>query len=514
MFSCLTRALSFVFLLGGVSSVGAQEKPNIILILADDLGYSDIGCYGGEIATPNLDRLASEGVRFRQFYNDAKCGPSRMALLTGQYSHQAGKEIDVEAGATFAEVLKPAGYRTLMTGKWHQNTTPTDRGFDRYYGLVDGCCNYWNPGMKARPGEPLPGRKGEVKKARHWAIEKEFFEGGYVPEDPKFYTTDAFTDYAVDRLEEYKSEENPFVLYLAYTAPHYPLHAWPEDIAKYANTYQMGWDKLREIRHAKMKKLGVIDQDCALSPRNPEVPAWDSLSAEEKAEQAQLMAVYAAMVDRMDQGIGKVLAKLEEIGKAENTIVIFAADNGACSEHPDCTPGVPPGPVAGYRSVGQAWANASNTPYRLFKSTNHEGGIRTPAIVRWPGETKPGTYSDYVAHFIDFVPTFMELSGASYPSEILGQKVTKPDGISFLPVLKGETIAQRPHLFWKFKGAKAVRAGDWKLVGQPKNKTAPWGLFNLTQDQTELHDLSAKHPEKVLEMKESWEKWNRVGKKH
>lgn len=236
--------------------------------MADDMGYSDIGCFGGEIATPNIDQLAAEGMRFRNLYTDAKCGPSRAALLTGQFSH-LGRQ---ENGASFAEILKPIGYRTLMTGKWHQGPMPTDFGFDRYFGLVDGCCNFWNPGLEARHGEGKPGRKMTMgDKARLWGIEDQLIEGGYPPEDKNFYTTDAFTDYAVERIEEYKNEKNPFVLYLAYTAPHYPLHAWPEDIAKYEDTYTGGWDKLRESRFDRMLEMGVIDEKFTLSPRDSKV---------------------------------------------------------------------------------------------------------------------------------------------------------------------------------------------------------------------------------------------------
>lgn len=499
-----------VLVLSCLSAAGAERgKPNILIIMADDMGYSDIGCYGGEIATPHIDRLADEGIRFRNFYNDAKCGPSRAALLTGQYSHKGRLRV----GATFAEVLRPAGYRTLMAGKWHQTPMPTDHGFDRYYGLVDGCCNFWNPGVEARPGEGKPGRKKQKgDTARKWGVEDKLFEGGYVPEDKDFYTTDAFTEYAVDRLEEYKDEKQPFLLYLAYTAPHYPMHAWPDDIAKYRDTYKVGWDQLRADRHQRMMKLGVIDESFKLSPREDGVPAWSSLSKEEQEEEAYMMAVYAAMIDRMDQGIGKVMAKLKEIGKDENTMVIFLSDNGACAEPPNSTPDIPPGPVESYRAVGRNWANASNTPFRLFKATNHEGGIRGPAIVRWPGVTKPGSFSDYVGHLIDFVPTFMEITGAEYPAEIRGRKLLTPDGVSLVPTLEGKQQAQRPFLYWEYSNAKAVRAGDWKLVKLKSKGDVPVELYNLADDPTELSDLAATHPEKVSELEKKWKQWNDLAK--
>jgi arylsulfatase len=507
------RVLGAALSLAAGSMVQAAESekglPNILIIMADDMGYSDVGCFGGEIATPNIDRLASEGMRFRNFYNEAKCGPSRAALLTGRYSHK-GK---LKKGATFAEVLKPVGYRTLMTGKWHQLGIPTDYGFDRYYGLCDGCCNFWNPGILARPGESKPGRKQKSNKAREWAIEDRLITDGYTPADKNFYTTDAFTQYAVDRLEEYKDEDKPFVLYLAYTAPHYPIQAWPEDIAKYKDTYKIGWDKLRENRYQRMRELGVIDKNVKLSPRAAKVHPWASLSKKEQADEAYMMAVYAAMVDRMDQGIGKVMAKLEEIGKNENTIVIFMADNGACAESADATPDIPPGPVESYRAVGRAWANASNTPFRLFKATNHEGGIRGPMIVRWPGVTPPGSFSDHVGHFIDFVPTFMEISGAEYPTQIGVRKLQQPDGVSFLAVLHGAKSVDRPYLGWEYGSVKALRQGDWKLVTEKgKSKELPPELYNLADDPTELNDLSAHYPEKVKELATLWEQWNRIEK--
>jgi len=481
------------------------KQPNIIVIMADDMGYSDIGCYGGEIATPHLDRLADEGMRFQNFYTDAKCGPSRVALLTGQFSHKGGLRV----GATFAEVLRSAGYRTLMTGKWHQTPMPTDHGFDRYYGLVDGCCNFWNPGLEARQGEGKPGRKKQMgDKARMWGIEDRLIQGGYTPPEKNYYTTDAFTNYAVDRLEEYKDEDKPFLLYLAYTAPHYPLHAWPEDIAKYRDTYQAGWDELREARHKRMLEMGVIDERFKLSPRNDQVEAWASLSKQEQEEQAYLMAVYAAMIDRMDQGIGKVMAKLREIGKDENTLVIFMSDNGACAEPPNSTPDIPPGPVESYRSVGKGWANASSTPFRLFKATSHEGGTRAPMILRWPGVTKPGSWSNRVTHLIDLLPTFMEASGATYPSEIRDRKLMKPDGISLMPVLKGKEQKEHAYLAWERSGSRAVRQGDWKLVSpRSKEGVSPWELYRLSDDPTELNDLASQSPEKVKEMEALWKKW-------
>ena len=504
-----------VLLVGSVISLNAagtkKDLPNIVIIMADDMGYSDIGCYGGEIATPNIDRLADEGMRFRQFYNDAKCNPSRSALLTGQYSHQG----ELKVGATFAEVLRTVGYQTWMAGKWHNTPMPTDYGFDRYYGLVDGCCNFWNPGIEARPGEGAPGRKeGRGNKPRLWGIEDKLIETGYTPEDKNFYTTDAFTSYAVDRLEEFKNIDKPFALYIAYTAPHYPIQAWPEDIEKYRDTYKMGWYKLRENRYKRMLELGIVDERYGIPPRAEGVKAWDSLSKKEQEEQAYIMAVYAAMIDRMDQDIGKVIAKLKEIGAYDNSIIIIMSDNGACSEPPNSTPDILPGPVESYRSVGRSWANASNTPLRQFKSTSYEGGTRTPMIVRWPGVVKPGSFSDHVAHFIDFTPTFMEITGAEYPSEIRGRKLLKLDGISFLPALQGKQQTEHPFLCWERNGSRAIRLDDWKLVNKKpkKGEDVVWELYNLALDPNEKNDLVTQYPAKVKKMAALWDEWKARGK--
>ncbi len=483
------------------------KKPNIVLIMADDLGYSDIGCFGGEIKTPNLDGLAAGGMRFTQFYNSAKCSPTRASLLTGQYEHAVGVQ-NMEYGATFAEVLRTAGYRTIISGKWHQRPLPTTRGFDRYFGLADGCCNYWNPGTRARPGEGEPGRK--KKTPRRWAIEDKVIMG-YVPKDKNFYTTDAFTDYAIERLEEYKNENRPFLLYLPYTAPHYPLHAWPDDIAKYRGKYKIGWDKLRQQRYKRQIEMGILDAKYKLSPRDEGVPSWESLSDSQKDQADLKMAVYAAMVDRMDQGIGKVLAKIKTLGKWENTLVLFLADNGGCPETPDTTPDIPPGPVEGYRALGPAWANASNAPYRKYKSTDYEGGACTPFIASWPGVIKQGTITDQVGHIIDVLPTFIDMTGAVYPEQISGspqdalrQKLKPLAGKSLLPILQGRQRQGHDVLYWQFSRAKAIRTGKWKLV---RYGQADWELYDLEKDRTELNNLAVQHPQKVKQMTALWEDW-------
>lgn len=476
------------------------DKPNIILIMADDLGYSDIGCYGGEIHTPNLDKLAAEGMRFTRFYNAAKCAPTRASLLTGQYEFAAGIK-KMEHGATFGELLRSAGYRTIISGKWHQVPLPTTRGFDRYQGLADGACNFWNPGTTAVPGEPQPGRKKETP--RRWAIEGKAIMG-FVPKDKNFYTTDVFTDYAVDRLEEYKDEEKPFLLYVPYTAPHYPLHAWPEDIARYKGKYKTGWDELRKKRYKKLVKMRLLGVKQKQNPRDPDVAAWDTLDSTQKEAAELKMAVYAAMVDRMDQGIGRIIKKLEAIGKKKNTLIMFLSDNGACAEIMDTTPDVPPGPVESYRTLGREWANACNTPYRKYKTTNYEGGTCTPFIASWPGIIKPGSITDQIGHIIDVVPTFMDIAGAAYPEQLEGRKLKAIAGLSLLPVLKGKNRKGHEVLYWKFRDSKAVCAGKWKLV---QLEDAGWELYDLDEDRTEMNDLVKKYPEKVKQMSALWKDW-------
>jgi len=474
-----------------------RTRPNFILIMVDDMGYSDIGCYGGEVKTPNLDQLAKDGLRFTQFYNTAKCHTTRAELLTGNYAYSIGDN-KMEHGATFGEVLRPIGYRTLISGKWHQVPLPTTRGFDRYYGLADGCSNFFNPGLKARPGEGPPGRKGKTR-VRRWAIEDKVIMG-YTSPDKKFYHTDAFTTYAIDRLDEYKDEDKPFVLYLPYTAPHYPLHAWPEDIAKYRGKYKIGWDEIRKQRFKRMNEMGIISPNHKLTPRASK--AWDDLSGEQKDAEDLKMAVYAAMIDRVDQNLGRLFAKVKELGEWDNTLIMFLTDNGACPEQPNTTPNIAPGPVESYRTVSVGWANASNTPYRKFKSTDYEGGIRTPFIAHWPGVIKPGM-TNQVGHIIDVSATFRDITGAKYPKEILGKKTKSPLGKSLLPVFKGEEREPHKEIYWHFSRANAVRQGDLKVVRAGK----AWELYDLKTDPTETNNLAKERPEKTAELTKMWEAW-------
>jgi arylsulfatase len=498
----LSFFISLFFATSTTWSKPDRTRPNFILIMVDDMGYSDLGCYGGEVKTPNIDKLAKNGLRFTQFYNTAKCHTTRAELLTGNYAYSIGDN-HMEHGATFAEVLRPIGYRTLISGKWHQVPLPTTRGFDRYYGLADGCSNFFNPGVQARPGEGLPGRKRSS--LRRWAIEDKVIMG-YTSPDKKFYHTDVFTDYAIDRLDEYKDEDKPFVLYLPYTAPHYPLHAWPEDIAKYRGKYKIGWDKIREQRFKRMNEMGIIGPNHKLTPRASK--AWDDLTEEQKDAEDLKMAVYAAMIDRVDQNLGRLFAKVKELGEWDNTLIMFLTDNGACPEQPNTTPDIPPGPVESYRTVSIGWANASNTPYRKFKSTDYEGGIRTPFIAHWPGVIKPGM-TNQVGHIIDVSATFRDITGAKYPKEILGNKTKPPVGKSLLPIFKGDERESQKEIFWRFNRANAVRQGDLKVVRAGK----VWELYDLRADPTEVNNLAEQMPEKTAELSKMWEDWNEECKK-
>ena len=495
------RLLSFFLSVSLATSLANSRpdrtRPNFILIMVDDMGYSDIGCYGGEVKTPNPDKLAKDGLRFPQFYNTAKCHTTRAELLTGNYAYSIGDN-HMEHGATFGEVLRPIGYRTLISGKWHQVPLPTTRGFDRYYGLADGCSNFFNPGTNARPGEGLPGRKR--KSLRRWAIEDKVIMG-YTSPDKKFYHTDAFTDYAIDRLDEYKDEDKPFVLYLPYTAPHYPLHAWPEDIAKYRGKYKIGWDEIRNQRFKRMNEMGIIGPNHKLTPRASK--AWDDLPEKQKDAEDLKMAVYAAMIDRVDQNLGHLFAKVKELGEWDNTLIMFLTDNGACPEQPNTTPDIPPGPVESYRTVSVGWANASNTPYRKFKSTDYEGGIRTPFIAHWPGVIKPGM-TNQVGHIIDVSATLRDITGAKYPKKVSGNKTKAPTGKSLLPIFKGEEREPHEEIFWRFNRANAVRQGDLKVVRVGKT----WELYDLKADPTETKNLAKERPKKTSELSKMWEDWN------
>jgi arylsulfatase A-like enzyme len=519
----LAALLALCTLAGLLHAAPPPTRPNIVLILADDLGFSDLGCYGSEIATPNLDRLAARGLRFTQFYNTARCCPTRASLLTGLYPHQAGVGHMVEAlGSpayrgdlnrrclTIAEALRPAGYRTRMAGKWHvtpfskdKHNWPLQRGFEHFFGIIASVRSYYDPPTLTRDNQPAePGKD--------------------------FYLTDAISDQAAAWVGELAKQKEPFFLYVAYTAPHWPMQAPPEEIAKYRDKYRDGWDALRKQRHQRQIELGLVERRWALTPRDAEAPAW--ADAADKDWQARRMAVYAAMIDRMDQGVGRILKQLEDSGQEENTLILFLSDNGGCAEEipagwrgrmfPERTrdgrptrvgndPSVLPGPADVFQSYGLPWANASNTPFRLYKHWVHEGGIATPLIVSWPAVIKEGAITHQPGHVIDLLPTCLDVAGVPYPKTFKEQELLPPEGKSLLPVLQGKTRGGHEALFWEHEGNRAVRQGKWKLVSR---FPGGWELYDLEADRTELHDLAGRHPDVVKGLLDSYDKWAaRVG---
>ena len=481
------------------------EKPNILFILVDDMGYSDLGCYGSEIKTPNIDKLAKNGIRFTQFYNTAKCFSSRACLLTGLYAQQCGmseSQSNMINCTTLGEVLHTAGYRTFLSGKNHSKDNLFYKGFDHYCGLRDGCSNYWNPGNQ-REGEPMPGNKGRI---RYWCNDSVTYHP-FTPKDKNFYTTDFYTNNALKWLDEKELDEKPFFLYLAYQAPHYPLHAWPEDIAKYKGMYDGGYGAIRRARYERMAKLGLFDPSNTPLPEMDE-KSWDNLSGIELEKEKLRMEIYAAMIDRVDQNIGKVIAKLKKQGKLENTLIMFASDNGACAEMPD----VPTrstniedfGKVASYEVVGENWATVQNTPLRYWKNYSHEGGVCTPFIVSWPKKIKNrGLISNQYGHFIDIMPTLVELTGAKYPNKINDKTILPMEGTSLLPAFFGKKIKREKPMFWQWSKGGGIRIGDMKAVFWD-NK---WELHDMSVDRNEENDLSKKNPDILKDMINKWKEW-------
>lgn len=479
------------------------RKPNIILILADDMGWSDPGCYGGEIDTPNLDLIAGRGIRFTQFHNTSKCFPSRACLLTGLYAQQCGMDTQpgsIRGAVTLGEVMRSAGYRTLMVGKHHGTDNPFDRGFDHYYGMRDGAANYFNPGIQ-RPGEGVPAQKRPGQ--RIWCFDDNVVQP-YTPVERDFYTTDYYTKWALEFLDRYREEERPFFLYLSYTAPHDPLQAWQADIDKYRGRFLAGYDSIRHARYDRQKAVTLIDDTFPLSP--PTYQDWANLTEEEKRDQDLRMAVYAAMIDRLDQNIGKLLAKIRELGEEENTLILFASDNGCSAEVVRLGSGEI-GTMTRWASLGRDWANVSNTPFRFYKNYSFEGGICTPLIACWPGASlKGGQVSHRMAHFIDFMPTLVEIAGAEYPTEHNGRAIPPMEGESFLPVLKGNEKARHRPLFWQWGQGKAVVKDGWKLVSHARE---PGELYDIVEDKTETVNVAEEHPETVAELDTLWEAWYR-----
>jgi len=465
------------------SLAAADARPNIVLIMADDLGFSDIGCYGSAIDTPNLDSLAADGLRFRSFYNTAKCHSSRVSLLTGLYCDQAGGT-KLSRGATIAEVLSSAGYFTAMSGKWHLSQQPTDFGFQRYFGHLSGACNFFTGDNTFR----LNGEQYDVPKQLNGR---------------RFYTTHAITDYALEFLDEAVDSEKPFLLYVAYNAPHYPLHAPEEDVKKYDGKFDAGWDKIRAQRYQKQLKTGVIPKKWKNAPRPDHVPAFKSISESEKQWEADRMEVFAAMVDVMDSNIGRLVESLKKKGVWENTLFLFCADNGACPFERTKGRFLNPWDEKSYWTYDASWAYAGNTPFRLYKQNQHEGGISSPMIAHWPAglKTKPGTFTDQPGHLIDFMATFIDVANATYPKHVGKRTIDPLQGKSLLPILQGKQRAGHESLYFHFGSDRALRQGDWKLVSA---KLGKWELYNIKKDRTELNDLSAKHPDRVASMSKEW----------
>ncbi len=485
---------------GDAAQRSDDARPNIVVIMADDMGYSDLGSYGATvIQTPHLDRMAQEGLRFTQFYNNSKCTQSRASLLSGLY-YQQTENLKLQNHVTVAEVLEQAGYRTITAGKWHlDGPPPSERGFERNFGFLGGLTNYFT----GKPGGP-------------WRLNGKPYE---VPEDD-FYATHAFTDYSIEFVNEAVSQDKPFFLYLAYNAPHWPLHAPEETIDKYRGKFMMGWESLREQRYERQLDTGVIEEKWALASSTtparyyPSVPDWNSLSAEQQRSQDLFMAVYAAMIDEMDRDIGRLVRRLDELGEKENTLVIFLSDNGGCPYSHHKTPDVPPGPADSWHTYDTQWAYASNTPFRGYKRQSLEGGTATPFIVSWPaaiGADRQGQITGEVGHLIDLMPTFLEVAEADYPSRYDGHEVLPLEGRSLLPVFRGEPSFERDPVFWEFRRHAGVRQGQWKLVGF---RNRDWKLYDMNEDRTELHDLSKERPEKRADLIDRYTRWaERVGAK-
>jgi arylsulfatase A-like enzyme len=445
-------------------------KPNILVVLADDLGFSDLGCYGSEIETPNLDRLAGGGVRFTQFYNTAKCHSSRISLLTGRYPYQAGN-IALKRSVTLPEVLAGSGYFTAMTGKWHLKKQPTDFGFQRFFGHLSGACSYHLGNETFRlNGQP-------------WTVPPH-----------GFYTTIANVDFGLQFLDEARLEMKPWCLYVAFNAPHAPLQPLEQDYRKYRGRYDAGWDVLRAQRVSNQERLGLFGGTVVPCPRPDHVPAWDSLSAQDRAWESRRMAAYAAVVDRLDQEIGRLLENLRAAGELDNTFILFVSDNGASPyDRRNAGKNLEPCDPRTTWNLSTGWAWVCNTPFRFYKQNQFEGGIATPAIVHWPAGMKAeaGAITDVPAHLIDVLPTLADVGGAAIPTAWPGREPSPLAGVSLGPVLAGGSLPPRP-IYFLYDTDRGLREGDWKLVSFQSH---PWELYNLAEDRTELHDLSSRRPD-------------------
>ena len=476
-----------LFLLAGpaksVLSAETQPRPNVVLIMADDLGFADLGCYGSEIQTPNLDRLAANGLRLTQFYNTAKCHSSRVSLLTGVYCDQAGSE-SLRRGATIAEVLSKAGYFTAMVGKWHLSQQPTDFGFDRYWGHLSGATNFFTGDDTFR----LNGEKWDVPEQLNGR---------------PFYTTHAIGDFALRFLDEATESDRPFLLYVAFNAPHYPLQAPRDAVRKYDGVYDAGWDEVRRERHRRQIESGLLPEKWKLSPRPEHIPAWEELPEDEQQWEADRMEVFAAMVDVLDQNVGRIVDDLKKKGVLENTLFLFCSDNGACPFERTRGRNLKPWNPKSYWTYDASWAHVGNTPFRLYKQNQHEGGISSPFIAHWPKglETEPGTISRQPGHLIDFMATLIDVADAEYPTQIGDRRIEPLQGKSLLPIFQGKTRQPHDALYFHFSTDRALRQGDWKLVSAKRGR---WELYNLADDRTETNDLASQHPERVQQMAAKW----------
>lgn len=521
-------AAAATILFAFVSTLGAEEQPNIILIMADDLGYSDLGCYGGEIRTPNLDRLAAGGLRMTQLYNTARCCSTRASILTGLYPHAAGvgamtadnalpgyRGFLTDRCTTIASALRDGGYQTFLSGKWHlrgqgnPDCIPTKHGFDEFYGHFKAYASFWRSDLYVR----LPEDRTQPENA------------------DDFYATDSITDYAIQFVEQGRASEDPYFLFLAYNAPHFPLHAPKELIDQYISVYEKGWDAIRESRYRRMLEIGMIPKEFQLSPRghvtkvpnrnrdspyyDKKIPEWDSLPSDRRADLTRRMATYAAMVEILDANIGRLVENLSEHGELENTVILFLSDNGACAEwdpfgfddNPYPTNKLYVGDALAeigqkgtFHSYGTGWANACNTPFRLYKHYNHEGGISSPFILHWPAAVKrAGEIDRQPAHLVDLAATILEIGEGEYPNDVLPLA-----GISLKPVFEGRQLPERP-LYFEHEGNRAIRFGKWKLVWTNFDKR--WELYNISVDRTELNNLAESNPEKVKELERLWLNW-------
>jgi arylsulfatase len=493
----------------------AAERPNIILVMTDDMGYSDLGCYGSEIGTPNIDALAAGGVRFTQFYNTGRCCPTRATLITGLYAHQAGmghmtgdkgpsapgyRGRLTERCVTIAEVLGPSGYECIHTGKWHMGAKkeawwPVNRGFGSTYSVPAGGGFYFAP--------------RNARGLRRIVRGEEVLYDKRKDPPPGWYSTDAWTDEGLKYVRRAVERRKPFFWYLAHNAPHWPLKAKPEDIARYRGKYLIGWDRVREERLARMVEMGIIKNDWPLSPRGKGIPAWDTLGDAEKDKQDLRMATYAAMIDSVDRNMGKLVAALKEMGVYRNTLIMFFQDNGGCAEGGSLgrNNGKPCGTAKSFAMYGACWANASNAPFRRYKHWVHEGGAATPLVAHWPAGVAESLHGKLIhdpAHLIDLMPTCVELAGATYPRTHKGHEIIPAEGESLVPLFQGRAFDREDAIYFEHEGHRAVRRGKWKLVAV---KGGRWELYDMDADRTELDDLANRMPDKVAELSGLWNAW-------